>query len=109
MPNSGHAGEKEVQLLMQALLQLETVEEVEALLTDLLTYNETQSLAQRISVAKMLDDSERYSDIIAATGASTATISRVKNCLFRGSGGYRMVLDRLKESESAAEALPEAN
>ena len=99
MPNSGQAGEKEVNLLLQALLQLHTIEEVEDFLTDLLTYNETQALAQRISVAKMLDDSERYSDIIAATGASTATISRVKNCLFRGSGGYRMVLDRIKENE----------
>ena len=45
---------------------------------DLCTVAEIKAMAQRIVVAKMLSDKKVYSDIVAATGASTATISRVK-------------------------------
>ena len=40
----------------------------------------------------------------ASTGASTATISRVNKCLVYGSDGYRKMLDRLKEDETAEES-----
>ncbi len=33
--------------------------------------------------------------IVEETGASTATISRVKRCLVYGADGYTLVLDRL--------------
>ena len=38
-----------------------------------------------------------YLAIRDATGASTATISRVNKCYEYGQGGYRTVLERLKE------------
>jgi TrpR-related protein YerC/YecD len=37
-----------------------------------------------------------YHDIVAATGASTATISRVKKCLHYGADGYRIALERIQ-------------
>ncbi|MCI7716574.1 MAG: YerC/YecD family TrpR-related protein, partial [Mitsuokella jalaludinii] len=40
-----------------------------------------------------------YDDIVARTGASTATISRVKRCLNYGADGYNIVLDRLDPDE----------
>ena len=51
-------------------------------------------LTQRLAVAQMLHDGEKYQAIEEKTGASTATISRVNKCLNYGSGGYRTVLDR---------------
>ena len=42
----------------------------------------------------MLDQDFTYTEIAEATGASTATISRVKKCLFFGADGYRLVLQR---------------
>ena len=42
---------------------------------------EVQSLAQRLEVARMLRKGHTYNQIEAETGASTATISRVKRCL----------------------------
>ena len=82
--------------LMQALLALETREECHAFLEDICTIKEMQDIAQRLEVAFMLDEGKNYQEISKATGASTATISRVKKCLVYGSGGYRTALERIK-------------
>ena len=82
-------------LLVQAILSLETEEECRALLEDLLTGKEIQDCSQRILVAKLLREKQIYSAIAAATGASTATISRVNRCCAYGAGGYQTVLERI--------------
>ena len=46
----------------------------------------------------MLQEGYIYEEIIRQTGASTATISRVKRCLNYGADGYKLVLERLKDS-----------
>ena len=51
-------------------------------------------MAQRLDVARMLYAGNTYDDIVARTGASTATISRVKRCLNYGAEGYTLVLKR---------------
>ena len=82
--------------LYKAVLQLKSVEECYRFFDDLCTVGEIQSLAQRLEVARMLDEGMTYSHIEDETGASTATISRVKRCLHYGADGYRLVLDRMK-------------
>ena len=52
-------------------------------------------MSQRLAVARMLTQRHIYSDIVAETGASTATISRVARALNYGSDGYRLVFDRI--------------
>ena len=59
------------------------------------TISELQSLAQRLEVAQMLKMKKTYDKIQGETGASTATISRVRRCVDYGSGGYGKVLGRL--------------
>ncbi len=49
----------------------------------------------------MLSEGQSYQQTIARTGASSATISRVKRCLDYGDGGYAMALSRT--AEEAAE------
>ena len=83
--------------LMQALLALHTREECHAFLEDICTIKELQDISARLCVAVMLDEGKNYQEISKATGASTATISRVKKCLVYGSGGYRTTLDRAKK------------
>ena len=83
--------------LYQAIISIRDEEECRAFLEDLCTISELKALSQRIQVAKMLSDHRVYSDIVQATGASTATISRVNRCCTYGAGGYRTVLDRLEE------------
>ena len=46
---------------------------------------------------KMLSEKKVYSDIVAQTGASTATISRVNRSLQYGSNGYEVLFQRIEE------------
>ena len=82
--------------LSQAILQLQTVEEVYQLMEDLCTVGEMKAMAQRMAVARLLSEKRVYSDIVAATGASTATISRVNRSLIYGCDAYDMVFSRMK-------------
>ena len=80
--------------LFEAVLSLENIEECAAFFDDVCTIKEIQDLSQRYAVARLLDKGEKYQSIEEATGASTATISRVNKCLTYGSGGYRAVLKK---------------
>ncbi len=84
--------------LFKAILSLETVDECYKFFEDVCTVAELKSLAQRLEVARMLEANNTYGDIAARTGASTATISRVKRCLNYGADGYKTVLARLDEN-----------
>ena len=83
--------------LFEAILSLETIQECRAFFDDICTIKEMQDIAQRLEVAFMLDEGKNYQEISKATGASTATISRVKKCLVYGSGGYRNAIESAKE------------
>ena len=85
----------EVEALFDAVLSLQNREECFSFFEDICTTNEILSFAQRYQVARMLQDSRTYQDIAEKSGASTATISRVKRSLDEGSGGYKLVFDRL--------------
>ena len=82
--------------LFEAVLCLENSDECYRFFEDICTVAELKSLAQRLEVAKMLENSRTYGEIAEKTGASTATISRVKRSLNYGADGYKLVLDRLK-------------
>ena len=83
--------------LFDAILSLETKEECYRFFDDLCTVPELKAMAQRYAVAKMLNDGDIYTDIVKATGASTATISRVNRSLNYGSEGYALTFERLKD------------
>lgn len=83
----------------EALSLVHTREEYYRFFEDICTVGELNAIAQRLEVAKMLADEQTYTHIAEVTGASTATISRVKKCLNYGSDGYKIVLERLKEKE----------
>ncbi len=88
--------ELNVEFLFQAILKLQTMEECYNFFEDLCTVPELKALSQRLMVAKMLDEDKVYSDIVAETGASTATISRVNRSLNYGCDGYRVIFERLE-------------
>jgi TrpR-related protein YerC/YecD len=88
-------------VLLRALLSLRDEEEARALLVDLCTLGEVSDLALRLKVARMVAGGATYDAVAAATGASSATISRIRRFVEHGAGGYRLVIARL------AEAAPE--
>ena len=67
--------------LFDAILCLETKEECYRFFEDLCTSSELKAMSQRLVVAKMLTEKKVYTEIVRETGASTATISRVKRAL----------------------------
>lgn len=89
--------DKNLEFLYDAILELKDKDECRKFFEDLCTVNELKSISQRVVVAKMLTDKCVYSDIVAATGASTATISRVNRSLSYGAGGYDVIFGRLKK------------
>ena len=91
---------KEVDFLCDAVMCLENREECYRFFEDICTINEIKALEQRLNVAKMLKKKITYLNIVAATKASTATISRVNRCLTYGSEGYNIVLERLEKKNT---------
>lgn len=85
--------------LFRAVLSLRDLDECYRYFEDICTIKEVLAIAQRLEVARMLADGMSYQQTIAKTGASSATISRVKRCLDYGEGGYALVLDRLSQEE----------
>ncbi len=83
-----------IRYLYETILKIETIEECEALFDDMCTKTELASISQRLVVAKMLSEKRVYSDIVAETGASTATISRVNRSLAFGMGGYERLFKK---------------
>ena len=79
--------------LFDAVLTLKTREECYAFFSDACTPKEINAIAQRFVVAKMLDKKCVYNEIIDATGASTATISRVSRAINKG---FKTAFERLK-------------
>ena len=74
--------------LYKAILMLETEEECYNFFQDLCTVSELRSMEQRYEVATLLSEGMVYSDILERTGASSATISRVRRSMLdNGAGG----------------------
>ena len=81
--------------LYRAMLTLRPPEECHNFLCDLCTQSELNAIEQRYDVAKMLSLGKIYNEILAATNASSATVSRVNRTLTNGTGAYDMVLQRM--------------
>lgn len=83
--------------MYEAILSLQTVEECKKFFDDLCSISELMAMEQRFQVASCLDEGMIYNDILAETGASSATISRVNRSLQYGRGGYEIAFSRMKE------------
>lgn len=86
--------------LFKAVLSLKDEEQCYRFFEDICTVTELKAMAQRLEVARMLDAGCIYEEIVEKTGASTATISRVKRCLVYGADGYNSVMDAIRPSRA---------
>ena len=83
--------------LLDALLAMNTREEMAAYLADLCTPAELRAFTERWQVARLLDKGDKsYREIAAEAGASPTTVVRVARYLKdMPHQGYRIALDRL--------------
>ncbi|MCD8078018.1 MAG: YerC/YecD family TrpR-related protein, partial [Lachnospiraceae bacterium] len=78
--------------LFQALLTLENVEECYTFFSDLFTVQEVASFAQRLEVARLLQEGHTYEEIRSQVSVSSATITRINTELQYGSAGDEIFL-----------------
>ncbi|MHB9144821.1 MAG: YerC/YecD family TrpR-related protein [Symbiobacteriia bacterium] len=98
MPSNEKLRDEATDKLFESVLLLKNIDECYSFFEDVCTVSELKAMAQRLEVARMLDQSRTYEEIVELTGASTATISRVKRCLLYGADGYRLVIERQKKN-----------
>ena len=84
----------ETDILFEAILSLNDIDECRKFFDDLCTRKELNDMSQRLTVAKMLLNDDKYLDITEKTGASSATISRVGRCISDSDSGYVKVLTK---------------
>ena len=90
-------GDELTEQLFEAVLALENKEECYKFFEDICTVKEVKALGQRLEVARLLKEGSTYEEIADKTGASSATISRVKRYLNYGAEGYQLILPRLSD------------
>ena len=73
--------------LYETIMKLRTPEECYRFFADLCTPVELRSMEQRFDVAVYLQQGLVYLDILEKTGASSATISRVRRSMLDGGAG----------------------
>ncbi len=76
---------------------IESSEEAINFFRFLCTEKEVQLMAQRLYVAKLLSENRVYTDIVAQTGASSATVSRVKRAMASDKEYFEHLLSKVDE------------
>ncbi len=84
---------EKIENLYQVILKLESTEECRALFEDLCTRKEISNMAERIYAAQLLMEGKTYNQVISETSISSATLSRVSQCVQYGKG-YSAVLKK---------------
>ena len=79
--------------LFEMILKLESVEECKALFEDLCTRKEIANMAERLYAAQLLLEGKTYNQVISETSISSATLSRISQCVQYGKG-YSSVLKK---------------
>ncbi len=83
--------------LFETIVHLEDPGECARFFRDLCTVTELKAMAERWQVAQLVSEDIPYREISQRTGASTATITRIAHWLKYGEGGYRFMLERVRE------------
>ena len=86
--------------LYKAVLSLKDEKECADFFEDLFTFQELTSIAQRLKIASQISKGKSYNEVNKLMGVSTTTICRVGRSLNYGTGGYKMVLDRLDDDNA---------
>ena len=87
--------------LFEAILYLEDLDECYNFFGDLFTMQELTTFAQRLQVAKLLYEEHTYEMVRKQFPVSNATITRVSTALHYGKGGYRKVLEHMRQRDAA--------
>ena len=85
------AKQQRMEFLYQLLAEIQTPEDMAALLEDLCTRKEVENMAERVFAARLLLENNTYAQVMEQCSISSATLSRVSRCVQYGTG-YRRAL-----------------
>lgn len=91
--------DKDMSLFFKAISSLNTKNESQKFLTDILTVSELKMISSRLKIARMLEQGFSYVEIEEMTAFSSATIAKVSRDLHYGTGGYALILNRLQRAK----------
>ena len=97
MSNVDNNRSQAINQLFRAILTLQDIDECYRFFGDLFTVQELTAFAQRFQVAELLAKGYTYDGVRKKVPTSYSTITRINTELRYGSGGYQLVLNRLKE------------
>ena len=83
--------EEKLQQLFELLASVTDPKEIENLLEDLCTKKEVINMAERIFAAKLLLEGRTYNQVMEKTNISSATLSRVSQCVQYGKGYSKLL------------------
>ena len=82
---------EKIRALYDLILQLDNMDDCAALFDDLCTKKEIEKMAERLHAAKLLLEGKTYNQVIQETDISSATLSRVSQCVQYGSGYAKLL------------------
>jgi len=83
--------------LYENILKLRDLDQCHRFFEDLCSMAELSAIEQRFEVAQMLYEGKVYTEISEKTGASSATVSRVKRALNYGTNGLKEIIEQPAE------------
>lgn len=86
-----------IDALLQLITDIDNMDDCRALFDDLCTKKELENMAERCYAAKLLLEGHTYSQVMAQSDISSATLSRVSRCVQYGDGYARLLKGRPTE------------
>ena len=80
-----------IEALLELITTIDNTEDCRALFQDLCTHKELQNMAERLYAAKLLLQGNTYNQVMAQAEISSATLSRVSQCVQYGSGYSKLL------------------
>lgn len=83
--------EEKIREMLLLILQMEDIGDCKALFDDICTRKELEKMAERVYAAKLLLEGKTYNQVMAEADISSATLSRVSQCVQYGHGYSRFL------------------
>lgn len=80
-----------IDALFALLSKIDNVQDLENLFADLCTKKELENMAERLFAAKLLLEGNTYTQVMSQVNISSATLSRVSQCVQYGNGYSRLL------------------
>ncbi len=77
--------------LFALLAKIDNVKDMENLFADLCTKKEVENMAERLHAAELLLAGNTYTQVMSQVNISSATLSRVSQCVQYGSGYSKLL------------------